>query len=67
MEILPPDASRVRLLRIDFQPDTSIANHPEVAPLLRDGWHIRSKTPRLVEREGVQLFIVLTRPADATP
>jgi len=67
MEILPSDASRVRLLRIDFQPDAAIDDHPEVAPLLRDGWHIRRRTPRLVEREGVQLFIVLTRPANPTP
>ena len=63
MDVLPPNSPSVRLLRIGVSHDVPVYDHPKVAPLLRNGWRIKSKMPRLVEGEGVQLFIVLTRPA----
>lgn len=70
MEIPPTDPARVRLLRIavhqDMSQDAAVRYHPEVAPLLRKGWKIKSRMPRLVEGEGLQLFIVLTRPLNAS-
>ena len=65
MEIPSPNPSDVRLLRIDVCSDTPV-DHPEVATLLRAGWTLKQATPRLVEGEGVQWFIVLTRPDDAS-
>lgn len=62
---MPPNPSRIRLLRIDVCSDTPM-DHPDVVALLRAGWSLKQATPRLVEGEGVQWFIVLTGPDDAS-
>ena len=64
MEFPPTDPSRVRLLRIDVRSDTPVDVHPDVAPLLHAGWAIKHAAPRLVEGEGLQWFVVLTRADD---
>ena len=51
----------IKLLLVDFRNGESVGAHPDVAPLLRDGWSIRSAVPRIVEEEGTRLFVVLTR------
>lgn len=66
MEFPSTDPSRARLLRIDVRSEAPVDVHPDVAPLLRAGWAIKHTAPRLVEGEGLQWFVVLTRPGDAS-
>ena len=63
MEMPPPNPSQVRLFRIEVRSDTPV-DHPEVAALLRAGWTLKQATPRLVEGEGLQWFVVLRRRDD---
>lgn len=51
----------IKLLLVDFRNGESVCAHPEVAPMLNDGWTIRSAVPRIVEDEGTRLLVVLTR------
>ena len=51
---------------VDFRSGECVSQHPEIAPLLNEGWQIRSAVPRIVEAQGTKLFVVLsqaTRPA----
>ena len=58
---IAPDHKDARLLLVDFRSGECVADHPEIAPLLKDGWHVRSAVPRIVEMEGTKLFVVLGR------
>ena len=58
---IAPDRDDSRLLLVDFRSGESVAQHPEIAPLLNDGWHIRSAVPRIVETEGTKLLVVVSR------
>src|SRR5690606_12225473 len=51
-----------KLLLVDFRSGEAVRNHPEIAPLLRQGWRIKSAVPRLVEAKGTKLLVVLTPP-----
>lgn len=57
-----PSSPRTQLLLIDAADAADVALHPDVAPLLQQGWQIRSATPRLVEAQGTRLLVVLRRP-----
>lgn len=56
----------IKLLLVDFRNGEPVRVHPDVAPLLNDGWSIRSAVPRIVEDEGTRLFVVLTRRQQAS-
>ena len=56
---LRPPASLTKLLLVDLRDGTGIDDHPEIAPLLEQGWTIRSATPRLVESKGMRLLVVM--------
>ncbi len=64
-----PSRGNARLMLVDFRSGESVAQHPEIAPLLSDGWLIQSAVPRMVEARGTKLLVVLSRskaPAFAT-
>jgi hypothetical protein len=48
------------LLLVDLQ-SADVRRHPDVAPLLRNGWRVKSAVPRVVESEGAKLLVVLVR------
>ena len=52
-----------KLLLVDFRSGEAVRKHPEVAPLLSQGWRIKSAVPRLVEAKGTKLLVVLTPPS----
>lgn len=52
-----------RVLLADFRCGEAVEQHPDVLPLLNEGWAIKSAVPRLVEGEGVKLLVVLHRAA----
>lgn len=51
-----------KLLLVDFRSGEAVREHPEVEPLLSEGWRIKSAVPRLVEAKGTKLLVVLTPP-----
>ncbi len=55
--------SRSRVMLVDFRSGESVHRHPEVVPLLGNGWIIKSAVPRLVENEGLKLLVVLKQAA----
>ena len=57
----PKADAPIKLLLVDFRSGESVCQHPDVKPMLSDGWSIRSAVPRLVEDEGTKLLVVLTR------
>lgn len=52
-----------KLLLVDFRSGEAVRKHPEIEPLLSQGWRIKSAVPRLVEAKGTKLLVVLTPPA----
>ena len=54
-------AASSRVLLAEFRCGEAVEHHPEVSPLLQEGWAIKSAVPRLVEGEGVKLLVVLHR------
>lgn len=52
-----------RVLLVDFRSGEPVHRHPDLLPLLVDGWMIKSAVPRLVENEGLKLLVVLRRAA----
>jgi hypothetical protein len=50
-------------LLVDFRSGEAVRKHPEIEPLLSQGWRIKSAVPRLVEAKGTKLLVVLTPPA----
>lgn len=52
-----------RLLLVDFRSGEAVRMHPEIAPLLNQGWRIKSAVPRLVEAKGTKLLVVMTPPS----
>ena len=52
-----------KLLLVEFRSGEAVRMHPEIAPLLTEGWRIKSAVPRLVEAKGTRLLVVLTPPA----
>ena len=55
-------ADDARLLLVDFRNGEAVRDHPEIAPLLDEGWRIKSAVPRLVEAKGTRLLVVLAPP-----
>lgn len=60
------EKANVRFLLIERGQDEDVRDHPEVAPLLEEGWQIESIQPRVVE-EGSRLLVLLHRPATQPP
>ena len=56
-----PEAG-AKLLLVEFRSGEAVGLHPEVTPLLREGWRVRSAVPRIVEGEGLKLLVSLTQP-----
>lgn len=54
-----------RVMLVDFRSGEPVQRHPEIVPLLVDGWMIKSAVPRLVENQGLKLLVVLKRSAAA--
>lgn len=54
--------SRLRLVRVPFQHGERMEAHPDLAPLLREGWQVKSVAPRVIEGEGLTFLVVLQRP-----
>lgn len=50
-----------RVLLVDFRAGEAVDRHPEVLPLAREGWVVKSAVPRLVENQGLKLLVVLKR------
>lgn len=50
-----------RVLLVDFRSGEPVHRHPDIAPLLSDGWIVKSAVPRLVENQGLKLLVVLKR------
>lgn len=50
-----------KLLLVEFRSGEAVVLHPEVMPLLQQGWRIRSAVPRIVEGEGLKLLVTLTQ------
>lgn len=60
---------RTKLVMVPFRSGEAVIRHPDICPLLEDGWKIKSATPRITT-EGTKLLVVLGAfgPADgATP
>lgn len=57
--------TQTKLTLVDFRSGESVSRHPELAPLIAEGWTVRSAVPRIVETDGPQLLVVLTKPAEA--
>ena len=55
----PQPSAGTKLLLVDFRSGEAVAQHPEVAALLHQGWQIRSAVPRIVEAEGPKLLVIL--------
>lgn len=53
---------RLKVLLVDFHRGKALSQHPDVAPLLEQGWEVKSVAPRVVEAEGLKLLVVLQRP-----
>lgn len=51
-----------KLLLVDFRNGEAVRDHPEIEPLLLEGWRIKSAVPRLVESRGTRLLVVLAPP-----
>lgn len=63
----PSTRAATRILLVDFRGGECVSKHPDIMPLLEDGWHIRSAVPRLIEQEGTKLMVVMSRERRATP
>ena len=50
-----------KLLLVEFRSGEAVGLHPEVTPLLSQGWRVRSAVPRIVEGEGLKLLVSLTQ------
>lgn len=60
------DELSVRFLLIQRGQAEDAGAHPEVAPLLQEGWKIGSIQPRVVEGKGSRLLVLLHRPDRST-
>lgn len=60
---LPDAKAGAKLLLVEFRSGEAVVLHPEVMPLLRQGWRVRSAVPRIVEGEGLKLLVTLTQPS----
>ena len=56
---LPDVSAGVKLLLVEFRSGEAVLLHPEVAPLIQQGWRLRSAVPRIVEGEGLKLLVTL--------
>ena len=54
-----------KLKLLPFRNGEALLHHPDLTALFADGWTVRSATPRLVEGQGTQLLVVLSRPNSA--
>lgn len=54
--------SRLKLVLVPFRHGERVEAHPDLAPLLRQGWRVKSVAPRVVEGEGLKFLVVLHRP-----
>lgn len=54
-------ASSSRVMLVDFRSGEAVNLHPDLCPLLQQGWTVKSAVPRLVEGEGLKLLVVLNR------
>ncbi len=57
------DALQTKIVIVDFRSGEAVRSHPDLAPLLKQGWQIRSAAPRIVETAGASMMVVLTQPA----
>ncbi len=55
--------SVLKLMLISYHGDHVLAEHPEVAPLLRSGWTMRSAAPRVAAGQQPMQLVVLERVA----
>lgn len=58
----PLAGAETKLLLLPFRSGEAVQQHPELAPLLAQGWRLKSAVPRIVEGDGLRLFVVLTQP-----
>lgn len=56
--------ARAKLLLVDFRSGEAVRQHPDVAPLLKDGWSVTGAAPR-VTPEGTRLLVVLAPPGSS--
>lgn len=56
-----PVSPSSRVLVVEFRSGEAVQQHPELVPLIEDGWNVRSAVPRLVDGEGIRLLVVLDR------
>ena len=61
----PKPLCETKLVLLPFRNGEALLHHPDLAELFRDGWSVRSATPRLVEGQGTRLLVVLSRPNGA--
>ncbi len=57
-----PRETETTLRLIDAPGRDELDGHPELQPLLTDGWTVRRVAPRIVEGDGAQFLVVLERP-----
>lgn len=65
--VSPDPLRQPKLMLIDLPHGTSIDAHPEVAPLLREGWRVKSVDPRIGRRGEARHLAVLLPPGTSGP
>lgn len=56
----------VRFLLIERGQNEDVGAHPEVVPLLQEGWEIGSVQPRVLEGKGSRLLVLLWKTDSST-
>jgi len=56
--VRPSLKTRTRLLLLPFRSGEAVTEHPDLSPMIKDGWRIQSASPR-VTKDGTRLFVVL--------
>lgn len=54
-------SARAKLLLVDFRSGEAVRQHPDIAPLLEEGWSVTGAAPR-VTPDGTRLLVVLAPP-----
>lgn len=59
-----PSRTEAKLLLVDPRGSSAVEQHPEIVPWRLKGWTVRRAEPRVVERSGSKLLVVLEREAE---
>lgn len=62
-----PRKAEMKVLVVGFQDGIAAEQHPEIVPWCLEGWTVRRAKPRIVEKSGAQLLVVLEREAERRP